>query len=531
MAELIDSARAQRMIDFIQTLRIPEGMYQGEPFVLRGFQQEIIRSTYGPVDQAGRRMVRKAIYSVAKKNGKTPLIGGIALGHLVGPEAKRNEQLYSAAYERDQAAITFRYMKQMIEMDEELSDLLNIKTATKEIENKGSGSVYKALSSESKSKHGLGPALLIFDELAQFGADREFYDTLIQGRGAHKEPLLWIISTQAADDLAVLSQEIDYAQKHGKDDPSVKLFFYTTPPDADLLDEEAWALSNPALGDFLSHDDMLEAARTANVMPSAESGFRNLRLNQRTSATERFMPIGVWKANGSEPDKEALEYGRITAGLDLSGKNDLSSLVLDALYEGEHHLFPYFWTPLDNISDREKRDNVPYQMWVDKGYLLGKPGKTINYRYIAMQVADIHGEYHIAELRFDRWRIEDFQKELNDIGCDSYIQGKEDPPSSDALCLVPHGQGYKDMNPAVEAVEDIFTEARGRHGNHPVLTMCASNAVVEKDPAGSRKFAKHKAIGRIDGIVAMSMACNGAELPEDQDDEQGHTAEYGVTVL
>jgi phage terminase large subunit-like protein len=148
-----------------------------------------------------------------------------------------------------------------------------------------------------------------------------------------------------------------------------------------------------------------------------------------------------------------------------------------------------------------------------------------------MQVAEIHAEYGIAELRFDRWRIEDFQKELNDIGCDSYIQGKEEPPSSDALCLVPHGQGYKDMNPAVEAVEDIFTEARGRHGNHPVLTMCASNAVVEKDPAGSRKFAKHKAIGRIDGIVAMAMACNGAELPEDQDEDQGYTVEHGVTVL
>ena len=75
-----------------------------------------------------------------------------------------------------------------------------------------------------------------------------------------------------------------------------------------------------------------------------------------------------------------------------------------------------------------------------------------------------------------------------------------------------HGQGYKDMNPAIESIEDIFTESRARHGNNPVLTMCAANTVVDIDPAGNRKFAKHKSNGRIDGIVAAAMATNGAEL-------------------
>lgn len=519
MADLMDIARAQRMIDFIQTLRIPEGMHQGQQFILRDWQKDIIMPVYAPVDESGLRVVRKAIYSVGKKNGKTPFIAGLTLGHLVGPEAKRNEQIYSAAFERDQAALTFRYMCQMIEMDEELSDLTIVRTTKKEIESRPNGSVYKALSSEARSKHGISPAVLIFDELAQFGASREFYDTLIQGRGAHKEPLLWIISTQAADDLAVLSQEIDYAEKNGKNDPTVKLFFFTTPPEADLLDKEAWKLSNPALGDFLSDADMLEAARTAENMPSSESGFRNLRLNQRISSTARFMSPTVWKANSGEQDPESLRLGRITAGLDLSMKNDLSALVLDAYHDREHNLFPYFWTPLGNIKAREKRDRVPYSLWVEQGFLNGTPGNTINYRYIAEQVQKIHEEYHIDELRFDRWRIEDFQRELNNIGCESYIKDKEEPQSETALCLVSHGQGWKDMNPAIEAVDDIFSEGKGKHNNHPVLTMCASNTVVEMDPAGSRKFAKHKSTGRIDGMVAMAMACNGAELPEEEDTE------------
>jgi|FLOH01.1.fsa_nt_gi phage terminase large subunit-like protein len=520
MQTYIDTSRAQRMIDFIQTLRIPEGMHQGQPFRLRDWQKPIIKDVYGPVNESGIRVVRKAIYSVAKKQGKTPIISAIALGHLIGPEAKRNEQIYSAAYERDQAALTFRYMRQMIEMDEELSDLLNIRMATKEIESKTNGSLYKALSSESRSKHGISPAVLIFDELAQFGADREFYDTLIQGRGAHEEPLLWIISTQAADDLAVLSQEIDYALGAGKEDPAVKLFFFTTPDDYEIMDREGWKLSNPALGDFLSETDMIEAANTAQNMPSSEPGFRNLRLNQRISVNSHFMSPGVWKKNSAIPDPDALSKGRITAGLDLSGKNDLSALVLDACHERYHNLFAYFWKPADLIQEHKKKDRVPYDTWIDQGYIEACPGKVIDYEYIAQKVHELHALYHISELRFDRWRIDDFQKALDKIGCESHIKDKEESQSESSLCLVPHGQGYKDINPAIEAVEDIFTDSRARHGGNPVLTSCVSNTVVAHDPAGNRKFEKMKSTGRIDGTVAMAMAMNGADLPEIEDNIQ-----------
>lgn len=511
------------MIDFIETLTIPEGMHQGKPFVLRPWQKKVIIKIYAPVDENGHRVVRKAILSMAKKNGKTPLIAALALGHLIGPEAKRNEQMNSAAFERDQAAIVFKYMANMIYADEELKDATIIRTTKKEIEGKYTGSIYKALSAEAKSKHGISPAFLAFDELAQFGSDREFYDTLVQGFGAHEEPLLWIISTQAADDLAVLSQEIDYALNH-PEDPTVVLFLFTTPThdedgeDIDLMDKESWKLSNPALDDFLSIKDMESKARTAVDMPSSEPGFRNLRLNQRISATARFMGPGTWKRNGAKPNPDALFKGRITAGLDLSGKNDLSFLVLDALYENEHNIYSYCWTPLDNIKEREKRDRVPYQLWVKQGYLTGVPGKTINYAYIAMEINELHAIHGIDELRFDRWRIEDLQREFENIGCETYIKDKEEPPTDDALCLVPHGQGYKDMSPAIESIEDAFIDSKARHGMHPVLTMCVANAVVQHDPTNARKFEKHKSTGRIDGAVSLAIAMHGAELPEVEED-------------
>jgi len=525
MDNLVDMSRAQRMIEFIEKLTVPEGMHQGEPFVLRPWQKKIIIRVYSPVDENGLRIVRKAILSMGKKNGKTPLIAAMALCHLIGPEAKRNEQMNSAAFERDQAGIVYKYMANMINADEDLKKLTIIRTTKKEIEGRYTGSIYKALSAEAKSKHGISPAFLAFDELAQFGADRVFYDTLTQGFGAHDEPMLWIISTQAEDDLAVLSQEIDYALK-SKDDPSVVLFFYTTPSEdedgneTDLMDRESWKLSNPALDDFLSLKDMESKARTAVDMPTSEPGFRNLRLNQRVASSSRFMSPALWKKNGAAPNPDALAKGRIMAGLDLSQKNDLSALVLDAFYEGEHNIFPFFWRPLDNIQAAEKKDRVPYVLWHKQGLLEAKPGEVIDFRYIAEKVFEIHMLYGISQLNYDRYFIKDLILILNSLGCDTHIKDKEEPKTDKSLCIFDHGQGTKSMTPAITYLEDAFIEKRVRHGNNPILTMCAANAKTLDDATKGKRFEKDKSTGKIDGLVAMTMAMNGVELPDEGPKEQ-----------
>ncbi len=542
--DALNSNRGSRMVEFMETLKVPEGMLLGSALTMRPWQRDIIHAVYDPVhrhtcSQAGScascksrsclRIVRKSTFSVGKKNGKTPLISGLALGHLCGPEAKGNEQVYSAAFDRDQAAITHRYMSQMVYMDEELADTLVIRESRKEIFCPSNGSIFKALSSEVKGKHGLGPAVLIFDELAQFGPDRTFYDTLQQGRGAHAEPILWIISTQADDDLAVLSQEIDYGLKVESGeihDPTVRCFLFTTPmtisengkeTGIDIHDPAMWKLSNPALGDFLNVADMEEQSRTAKNMPSAEATFRNLRLNQRVSAATHFISPSIWRACGEEVDLGNLEDRRVRGGLDLSGKNDLTALVFDAEDEdGVHDILSFFWVPGEGLKEKEKRDRAPYCTWRDQGFIEAKPGKTIDYGWVARKIAKLNGILDIEWLRFDRWRIADLQRELVDAGVDCWIEGIDwtppgpdeivRKPMPDGLRLIPHGQGFKDMNPAIERLEDLLVEQKVRHGNHPVLTYCVSNIRIAKDPAGNRKFDKLRSTGRIDGGQALAMA-------------------------
>jgi len=125
-------------------------------------------------------------------------------------------------------------------------------------------------------------------------------------------------------------------------------------------------------------------------------------------------------------------------------------------------------------------------------------GPTTDPKAIAHKIGELNGQNRIMSLAFDRWRINDLKRELDAIGCQ--------------VPLEPHGQGYKDMSPAVDIVERLVIQKKLRHGAHPVLSWCAANAVVTRDSAGGRKFDKAKSSGRIDALVALAMALSLALL-------------------
>lgn len=511
-------------------LTVPDGMFVGEPVRLRPWQKAFIKDVYGPSGADGRRLARKALLTMGRKNAKTALIAMLALVHICGPEAVRNSEIYSLAFERDQAAQVFKYMTAMIFANPVLTERLNVVDTQKMVRYPRLGTMYKALSAESRSKHGKSPAVLIFDELAQFGRDRRLYDVMSTAVGAHASPLTFYISTQAPSDADLFSTLVDYGKKVNSgtiSDPTFVAHIYEAPADADPFDETAWKLANPALGDFKSLEYMRQQAMQAKEMPSFLPAFLNLELNQRISAEPGFVTPEVWKRNGAAPDVDVLmRAGEVLGGLDLSSKNDLTALMLAAMDEkGEAHVLPFFWTAKEGLKDRSNRDRAPYEEWVKNGYLEACPGHSVDYAFVAHKIRELHEDYHISAIRFDRWRISDLIRELNREIPIAWEEGKDEPIPG-GICLIPHGQGFKDMNGAVEALEDHLLNGRVRHGMHPVLTMCAANARVTYDPAGNRKFDKIKSTGRIDGLVALAMALNvKIDPPEDLGDISGFFAD------
>ncbi|MBQ0708715.1 MULTISPECIES: terminase TerL endonuclease subunit [unclassified Ochrobactrum] len=489
--------RAGRVIAFLEDLPITAGKLAGTKMQLRPWQRDFIEDVYAE-DGEGHRPVRTAVLSMARKNGKTQLAAGLALCHLMGPEAEPRGEVYSAALTRDQAAKLFQEMVAILQAHPELDDRANIIRFNKQIEvlfGDGAGSIYAALSADAGSKMGLSPSFVVYDELGS-APNRDLFDALDTATGARDNPLMVCISTQAAADHHVFSELIDYGQKVQAgdiEDPSFHLTLYAAPQDADPWSREAWLAANPALGDFRSLDDVQRQAAQARLVPSKESAFRNLILNQRVSAVSRFIHKAEWDRCREVPDLKALEGRECYGGLDLSGSRDLTAFVL--AFPSDDRSFDVlcqFFMPEANIVERSNEDRVPYDLWARQGFITLIPGSTIDPSFVAQYIMQATQKYAVQAVAYDRWRIEDLKRELGLFGGD--------------VPLEPFGQGFKDMSPAVDTLERHVAEKLLRHGSNPVLNMCAANGVVTRDPAGSRKLDKSKATGRIDGLVALAMA-------------------------
>ena len=151
--------------------------------------------------------------------------------------------------------------------------------------------------------------------------------------------------------------------------------------------------------------------------------------------------------------------------------------------DDEYVSLPFCWLPGETLGERQAEDGMPYATWAREGQLLTFAGRSTDPKAVALKIAELHGMYSIRGLAFDRWRVEDVRRELDAIGCN--------------VELIPFGQGFRDMAPALDFTERLIETGKLLHGRHPVLSMCAVNAKAEVDAAGNRKLSKRKSTGRI----------------------------------
>lgn len=490
-------SRADDNIRWIEEhCRVPEGRFVGKRLVVAEFMRDDLRAIYDNPNGT-----RRAILCRGRKNAKTVEAALIVLLHLCGPEARPNSHLHSAAQSRDQAAILFGLAAKMVRMSPEMHAVVQIRDTGKELLCPELGTHYKALSAEASTAYGLSPALIVHDELGQVkGARSELYEALETATGAQEEPLTIIISTQAPTDADLLSVLIDdAAQGH---DPRTVLRLQTAPLELDPFSEEALRAANPAFDVFMNRREVLAMAEDARRMPARQAEFENLVLNRRVEATSPFVSRTMWQACGGEVkpfDKTLPVY----AGLDLSEVSDLTALVLIGRIDGIWHVQPTFWLPGEGLAERSRKDRVPYDVWQSQGHLLTTPGKSIDYEYVAEFLRGVFDRHNVKKLAFDRWNMRHLRPWLIKAGfTERFIEEH----------FVEFGQGTQSMSPALRDLEAEILNERIAHGNHPVMTMCAANAVVEGKDSANRKLSKNKSSGRIDGMVALAMAFGVAPL-------------------
>lgn len=502
-----DTQRALEPIEFIQMLNAVDDFY-GQPFQLLNWQHDVLWDVYGNVKEDGYRQYRYAYLEVPKKNGKTSLIAGIALYHLVcdGPGG----QIYCCAADRQQAELVYKAAVGMIEQEPELEVILKVTDSKKEIKNKLTGTTMKVLSAEAYTKHGINPTVVIFDELhAQ--PNRDLYDVMTFGAGAaRKEPLWWIITT-AGDDPDRKSIGWEIHEKATKIlsgeivDPYWYAKIYSAPEDADIYDEETWYAANPSLGHTISIESVRQEALAARNSEAAERLFRWLRLNQWVALKRvGWQPLTLWDQTAGKWSLSELVGKKCYPGLDLSSTTDLTGVVyLFPPQDGipDWRFIHDAWIPEDNMKERVKRDHVPYDRWVDKKFLHATPGNVIDYDFVEARLLAASKQYNIVALGTDPWNSRMLTQRLMREGVN----------------VIEIAQNMAQMSPAMKTTERLMKSGQMTHEENPLARWCWGNVNVAVDGNENIKPMKNRSIDRIDLTVALINAMATAMIYENME--------------
>lgn len=508
------STRSRRNVRWLEAhCYVPDGPKAGERLRLTDHQMEKVRRIYREED----RLPRTVVLSEARKNAKTAGASFIVLLHTLGPEAKPFQQTVTAARVKDQAAITFDYCVNSIQCSATLSPVVDVRKQRKEFEVQRIGTSYKALSRDAKAQLGKSPAVAVHDELGQVqGPTDELYNNIETAMKAHPWPMSVIVSTQAPKDGDLLSLIIDDIIRNprptavlflstasreledGVEEPGVPPEKWQHPPDPGYpFSEDALLAANPEAGILCNLTDLRREAADAKRMPSQEAGYRNLTLNQRVDLVSTFISRPIWTACGDSRLAPPPKEKRVWLGLDLSEVGDLTALGM--CWEDGPNLCIWAegFLPEVGLRERSRRDRVPYDVWHKQGALTVVPGNAIDEDWVAKhRVLPLWQKHTIVKAGYDRWHFRGFRKALRRAGMSEHtLETKWEPV----------GMGTATMTPVLKELEVRLLNRTLRHPMQPVLTMAASNVVVDGD-AEARRPSKRTSRARIDPIVAVMIA-------------------------
>ncbi len=494
-----DKKKADFVVNFIEQLCHTKGIWAGEKFELIDWQEQIIRDLFGIVKPNGYRQFNMAYVEIPKKQGKSELAAAIAIYLLCGDQEERAE-IYGCAADRQNATIVFDVASDMIRMCPALAKRCKIQASIKRITYLPTNSFYQVLSAEAYSKHGFNIHGVVFDEL-HTQPDRKLFDVMTKGSGdARQQPLYFLITTAGSDTKSICyevhqkAKDILDGRKH---DVTFYPVIYGAEMDDDWTDPKVWKKANPSLGITVDIEKVRVACESARQNPAEENTFRQLRLNQWTKQSIRWMQMEHWNECKFDYTPDFLKGRVCYGGLDLSSTTDITAFVLvfPPTSEDEHYyVLPYFWIPEENMERRVARDHVMYDLWSKKGFLQTTEGNVIHYGFIEEFIDELGKVYNIKEIAFDRWGAVQMSQDLDNLG----------------FTVIPFGQGFKDMSPPTKELMNLVLSGKLRHNGHPVLNWNMDNVSVRVDPAGNLKMDKSKSIEKIDGAVALVMALDRA---------------------
>lgn len=478
--------------------------FAGQPLQLMPWQRQFLMRLYGWKRADGSRRFRNAYLEIPKKNGKSTLVSGLVLYHLMA-DGEEGAECYVAACDRGQARIVFGEAVKMVRKSPDLACRLKVIDSQARIVHDESNSVLVAVSAEVDNKDGLNSSLVIFDELHR-QSDSRLWDVFEYAGKTRRQPLRLSITTAGEGPHGVWYEQREYSEKvaAGTVQDWEHLGQVHRAEEGDDPGSPAiWRKANPSMDYTLREEDMAAAWRKAQETPRKMPDFLRLNLGLIRKAAGAAIDLRAWDRCKREINFAGLIGQKCWAGVDLSATTDLSALAL--LFE-DWTLLIRAWIPDDpGLEEREKADKASYRAWELGGYLETCDGAVIDYDQIEQAIADEGKAYNIQAIGFDPYNATQLALGLRDD----------------------HGfkvefvrQGYLSLNEPTKKFEELVLKGRLKHTGNPLLRWCAHNTAMARDPAGNIKFDKRRSSGRIDPIaaavnaIAIRLACEAGEREE-----------------
>ena len=495
---LFDPERVDKVLAAFGALKHVSGQWAGLPLKPDPWQVAyILAPVFGWVkwdkdSESYARIIRSFYVDVPRKNGKSTLLGGIAI-YMLAADGEPGAQVVCAATSERQAGFVFNPIKTLANKSPALKK--HVRVVGKKVLHPKSGSYIEVVSSVADAQHGANIHCSCVDEL-HVHKTPDLVETIETGTGSRRQPLTAVITTaDSGKQGTIYARKREYVEQLARGaikDPSTYGVVWAADPKADPFSEETQKSANPGYGISPTRSYLKSAAAEAQQSPADLAKYLRLHLGLRTKQETKYLDLSVWDRNGSIIDEAKLKGRQAYGGLDLASTSDLCALAWILPGERGFDAVWRMWTPEANLESLDKRTAGMATVWVRAGFLTLTPGNVADYDFIRAQINRDREAFDVRGIAYDPWNSSQL---VNDL-------------VSDGAPMVKTRQGLITLTAPTKELQRVLLEGTAevpmfRHGGNPAVRWQVDNFAVAMDAAGNVKPDKAVAADKIDAVAAV----------------------------
>ena len=488
---VFDQKKAEKPIAFIERFcKHSKGEWAGQPLKLQLFQKAFISALFGFVDaKTGYRKYRETLFYVARKNGKSVMLSGLALYMLIA-DNEAGAEVYSVASKKDQAKIIYEETYNMIRQSPDLLQV--VKKRKSDLYFSLTFSKFAPLGKNSDTLDGLNSHLVIIDELHSI-KDRNLYEVMKQSQSARRQPLLVMITTAGTIRECIFDDMYKYACgvcDGTIDDPHFLPLIYELDSKEEWLDPMKWEKANPGLNTIKKLDDLISKVERAKQSPRDLTGVLVKDFNVIQTVASTWLTFD--DANNPETfNLEAFKGYYCIGGADLSRNGDLTAATLLFMDKQEkRYVTQMYFLPKDNFEQRVHDEKIPYDKWLEAGLLRLCEGNSINYSDVTAWFMEMVEKHDVtpAWIYYDPYSAAYWVQEMQSAGFN----------------MVKCYQGTKTLSLPMQQLGADLAAKKVNYNANPLLLWCITNTGVKTDVNGNIQPIKATSPKyRIDGLASL----------------------------